>query len=461
MKMIPISFALMLLIACGKTNSSTPVTPPPVNSTDTAYVQYGSPYTATPAPEDLNLYQVNFRAFGPPGNFAAVQGRLDSIRALGINALYLMPVYPVGTVKSVNSPYCVKDYFSVNSEFGDLAGLRGLVAEAHKRNMAVLFDWVADHTSWDNSWISNTSWYQQDAAGNIISPPNTGWNDVAALNYSNMDMRKAMIRAMKYWVYQANIDGYRCDAADFVPADFWLQAIDSLKAIPGHKLLFFAEGTRQDHFAAGFQLKYAMGFYYNLVGNVYAKSGSVASIDSVNTVEYAGAGASSQVVRYISNHDVDNSDGTPLDLLGGKTGSLAAFVTAAYMKGSPMIYNGQETGCPVKLNFFNNSTTIDWTLNPDMVAAYKQILGYRNNVPALRKGALQSYSNSDVCVFTRTLDGVTVLVIVNLRNGTRSYTLPSELASAGWIDRFDGAASAQTLSTVQLAPYEYRVLEKQ
>src|SRR6186713_3376277 len=330
MKMTILPIALILLQACSKHNNASPA-PPPTGPTDTTYVQYGTPYTSTPAPEDCTIYQVNFRAFGQGNNFAAVQGRLDSIRALGINTLYLMPVYPVGITKSVNSPYCVRDYLAVNTEFGDLTGLRTLVAEAHKRNMAVLFDWVADHTSWDNPWIANKSWYKQDGAGNIISPPNTGWNDVAALNFTNTDLRKAMIRAMKYWVYQANIDGYRVDAADFVPADFWHQAIDSLRAITTHKLLLFAEGTRPDHFTAGFDLVFGMGFYYNMVNNVFGKSGTVRSIDSVNTVEYANANPSSRVVRYISNHDVDNSDGTPLDLLGGRTGSLAAFDTAAYM----------------------------------------------------------------------------------------------------------------------------------
>ncbi|HEX9513923.1 MAG TPA: alpha-amylase family glycosyl hydrolase [Puia sp.] len=448
----------LLLLSCSKGGSSPtpPVTPPPV-TVDSTTIQYGTPYTQVPAPKDVAMYQVNLRAFSAQGNFAGVQSRLDSIRALGINVLYLMPVYPVGVLKSVNSPYCVKDYMGVNSEFGSLADLRTLVAEAHKRNMAVLFDWVADHTSWDNSWISSKTWYKQDGAGNIISPPNTGWNDVAALNFSNADMRKAMIRAMKYWIYQANIDGYRCDAADFVPFDFWQQAIDSLRAITTHQLLLFAEGTRTDHFTAGFQLEYGMGFYYNMVNNVYAKQGSVLSIDSVNTVESVNATADDRVVRYISNHDVDNSDGTPLDLLGGKNGSLAAFVVAATMKGAPMIYDGQEVACPVKLNFFNKSTVIDWTLNPDVTAVYKKILGFRNGSDAIKQGDLISYSSADVCVFTKSYNGAKVLVIVNLRNAVMNYSPPSALAGSSWKDVFDGSAFTVTVF-IALQPYEYRIL---
>ena len=458
------SLLWVALAACSKSPSATPSNPSSPDSTtttavDTAYIQYGTPFTGVPATKDVIMYQVNFRSFSQPASFAAVAARLDSIKALGINTLYLMPTYPVGVLKSVNSPYCVRDYFSVNGEFGTLDQLRSLVAAAHQRNMAVLFDWVADHTSWDNSWISNKSWYQQDVSGNIISPPNTGWNDVAALNYANTDMRKAMIRAMKYWIYHANIDGYRCDAADFVPFDFWQQAIDSLRAIPTHQLLLFAEGTRTDQFTAGFDLEYGMGYYNNLANNIYAAGGSVQSIDSMNIVEYTNAGANSQVVRYISNHDIDNSNGTPLQLLGGKTGSLAAFVVTAFMKGVPMVYDGQEVGCPIQLNFFNNSTVIDWTQNPDMLATYKQLLNFRSGSETIKQGSLVSYSSADVCVFTKTYNGDTVLVVSNLRNAAETYTVPAGLVNSSWKNVSDGS-SVTIGSQLSLQPYSYEILEK-
>lgn len=460
MKMNLILIGALWLLACQKSSDAPPFTPPPppVN-TDTLPAQYGTPYSETPNPADAIIYQVNMRAFSAKANFAGVAERLDSIRNLGINVLYLMPTYPVGQVKSVNSPYCVKDYTGVNSEFGSLADLRSLVDQAHARHMAVLFDWVADHTAWDNPWITqHPDWYLKDGSGNIIPPPNTGWNDVAALNFTNTDLRKAMIRAMKYWVYTANIDGYRCDAADFIPADFWKSALDSLKNIPGHKLLLFAEGTRKDHFAAGFQLEYGMGYYYTLRDQVFRSGKTATLIDSLNTVEYTNATAGAQVVRYISNHDVDNSDGTPLDLFGGNAGSMAAFVSAAYMKGVPMIYNGQEVGCPVKLNFFNNSTTIDWSLNPAMRAEYKKLIAYRNSSAALRNGTLQSYTNEDVCAFTKSAGGNTVLVLVNLRNKSVDYTLPSALTGSDWSDAFDG--TAQHLGTsITLSPYSYRIYQ--
>ena len=444
----------VVLTAGGR--SAAQSSPPPAQS---EVSQYGTPYASVPDPEDLVIYQVNLHAFSAAGNFAGVQARLDSIKALGANTLYLLPIYPVGLVKTVNSPYCVRDYEGVNSEFGTLDELRTLVEEAHKRKMVVLFDWVADHTSWDNPWIANKAWYKQDDEGNIISPPKTGWNDVAALNYDNMDMRKAMIEAMRYWVYQANIDGYRCDAADFIPVDFWQQAIKSLRGISTHKLLLFAEGTRKDNYTAGFQMQYGMAFYNNLVNRIFGTHQSVKSIDILNTTEYRDATREDQVVRYTSNHDVDQSDGAPVTTLGGKPGSLAAFVVAAYMKGVPMIYDGQEVGCPEKLSFFDKSTPIDWSINPELTGEYQRIIGLRNASDAIKRGELRSYDNDDVCAFTKTLGSEQILVVVNLRNEPLTYPTPGSLVGDGWKDAYSGAATAVP-GQFDLQPYEYHVYKK-
>jgi glycosidase len=459
MKMnILFSLIISALLSCSKKEVGTNPAPPPPPPPAAEFTQYGTPFSAVPDPADAIIYQVNMRAFSAQGNFAGVQNRLDSIKALGVNVIYLMPYYPVGILKSVNSPYCIKDFYSVATEFGTLDNLRSLITEAHNRNIAVIADWVADHTSWDNDWITKKDWYKQDANGNIISPPNTGWADVAALNFNNYDMRNEMIHAMKYWIYTTNIDGYRCDAADFIPYDFWKQAIDSLKAIGTHKLLMFAEGTRSNQFTAGFQLEYGMGFFNNMKDQVFAKGKTVKSIDSVNNIEYPDATIADQVVRYTSNHDVNSSDGTPQELFGGTDGSIATFAVAALMKGIPMIYNGQEIGYPIRLNYFNNSTPITWTYNTTVTPAYKKMLAFRNGNDAVKKGMLVSYSSDDVCVFTKTSGSQSVLVLVNLRNNAAQYQVPTALQNTNWKDGFDNS-TVSISNQVSLQPYQYMVLK--
>lgn len=448
MKKIALFISSLVIVLCS-----------PVFSVAQTYpAQFGNPFQHVPDRRDAVIYQVNMRVFSPQGNFTGVSERLDSIKALGVNVIYLMPVYPVGIEKSVNSPYCVKDYQAVNKEFGTLDDLRALVEGAHKRNMAVLLDWVANHTSYDHVWTGNKSWYLQDSAGNIVSPPGTGWNDVAQLNFSNADMRLAMISAMKYWVLAANTDGFRCDYADGAPVDFWKQAIDTLRNIPGHKLLMLAEGARSENYGAGFDYNFGFRFFEKMK-DIYAHDRTVLSIDSLNVSDYSGASEGQQVIRYTSNHDVNGSDGTPQELFGGEKGSIAAFVIAACMKSVPMVYNGQEVGTPYRLTFPFTSKKIDWSLNPSVTAGYKKILAFRNGSVAVRRGKMTPYSNADVCVFTKQQGNEKVLVCVNVRNRAVNYTLPPAFAHSSWKDVIKGSKLFLP-GSLSLQPYAYLILKR-
>ena len=432
------------------------VEPPGKNEPSTPeFAQYGTPFAGVPDAVDAVIYQVNIRQFSSTRNLQGVTARLDSIRSLGVNVIYLMPVHPVGTLKAINSPYCIKNYREINPEFGTLSDLRTLVDGAHSRGMSVMMDWVANHTAWDHPWMSNKSWYKQDGSGNVVSP--NGWNDVAQLNFSNVDMRLEMINAMKYWVYEANVDGFRCDYADGPPASFWKQALDSLRNISTHKLLMLAEGTRSDHFYSGFDFTFGFRFY-DALKNVF-KNNSAGSLVSLNTTEYAGAGVSNRVVRYITNHDVNSSDGTPLELFGGTAGSMAAFVAAAYMKSVPMIYSGQEVGYSQRLTFPFTGTVINWNGNKAMTAEYKKLLTLYNSSTAIRRGTITTYSDASVCAFTRNHETETIFVASNLKNTEVSFSLPAEMANTSWKNAFTN--EPVTLATrLELQPWQYVVLKK-
>ncbi len=417
--------------------------------------QYGTPFGSVPDVRDVTMYQVNIRAFSSTRNLPGVTVRLDQIKALGVNVIYLMPVYPVGTLNAFNSPYCIKDFGSVGSEYGSLTDLRNLVDGAHSRGMAVILDWVVNQTSWDHPWITqHPDWYIRDGNGNIQNL--NGYTDVAALNFNSQAMRTAMISAMRSWVFTANVDGFRCDFADNPPIDFWQQATTSLRSINTHRLLLMAEGTRSANYGAGFDYNFGMQFYGSSLRPIFT-GGSVTAIDNSNTVEYAGSTGNQQIVRYLTNHDVDGSDGAPVTLFGGKPGSMAAFVVVAYMKGVPFVYNGQEVAFPTAITFPFTSTVIDWSLNPDVTAEYTRVIAFRNSSNAIRRGALVSYTNNDVCAFTKTSGTEQVVVFSNLRNATVNYSLPAALQNTNWKDAYSGATV--TLSTaLSLSAYQYRVL---
>jgi len=444
-----------LLAACSKSSDTPPAPPPP--PPDNTLVQYGTPFANVPAPADAVIYQVNIRAFSTPGNFQGVITRLDSIKALGANVIYLMPVYPIGSLKAVNSPYCIKDYNSINPEFGTLTDLRALVDGAHNRNMSVILDWVANHTAWDNPWITtHKDWYLQDAGGNVVSPPNMGWNDVAQLNFNNAAMRLEMIKAMKTWVYTANVDGFRCDYTDGPPLDFWKQAIDTLRAIKTHQLLLMAEGSRSTNYTVGFDYNFGFGFFGQLK-NIYNKNQPALSIDSVNKVEYTNTNNNQQIIRYTTNHDVNGSDGTPQELFGGEKGAMTAFTIVAFMKSVPMIYNGQEVGMDSRITFPFTTVKIDWTKHAATTSEYKKLIAFRNNSAAVRSGVLTTYSNADICVFTKALNNEKVLVMANLRNAAVTYTIPAAITGS-WKQAFDATPAALN-GQLTLAPYEYRILQ--
>jgi glycosidase len=417
--------------------------------------QYGTPFTGVPDPRDASIYQVNMRCFSSTRNFQGLINRLDSIKALGVNVIYLMPVHPVGKdSKAVNSPYCIKDLNAVGAEFGTLDDMRRLVDGAHSRGMAVMLDWVANQTSWDHPWITqHKDWYLQDGSGNIIQL--NSYADVAALNFSNAEMCTAMINAMRYWVFTANIDGFRFDYADNPPISFWQQAITSLRGITTHKLLLFAEGSRSTHYTAGFDYNFGFSFYGGL-RSIYQSNAAVTTIDNLNSSEYTSAGPNNQVVRYLTNHDVYGSDGSPYNFLGGKNGVLAAFVVISYMKSVPFIYNGVEVGNTVAMPFPFTSSYINWTKDLTVTPEIKKIIALRNKSFAIRRGALTSFDNADVCAFTKVSETDTVFVLSNLRNATHTFTLPNGIAGASWFDAFTNAP-VSLATTISLSAYQYKV----
>jgi glycosidase len=412
-----------------------------------------------PALEKLVFYEINLRSFGPGCNLKEVEKQLDSIQALGANVIWLMPIYPIGEINRVGelgSPYSVKDYTDVNPEFGTLNDLKSLVKAAHKKNIAVVLDWVANHTAWDNPWISNTDWYTQDANGNIISPPGTNWADVADLNYNNAQMRLEMIKAMKFWIVQANIDGFRCDAADFVPYSFWRQAIDSLNKM-GKKLILLAEGARTDHYSAGFQLTYAWDYYGKLL-SIFGKNESASNLFTTHTAEYNSVPAGKHKLRFITNHDEYAWTASPVTQYGGKEGSLAAFVVTAFMSKVPLIYAGQEMAVPNTIPFFS-VYPLNWDMNYAIKMQYRQIMQIRKAMHVSEKNMLPLTPDSKVIAFKLVdpagIKDSSLLVFVNCRNVQVSYPVPADVPHA--VKNLLTGSTEELPAQLSLKPFEYKL----
>ncbi|MBR1407252.1 MAG: alpha-glucosidase C-terminal domain-containing protein [Bacteroidales bacterium] len=424
-----------------------------------------------PAPADVVMYQVNPRNFASENAFQAVDARLDAICDLGTNVVWFMPICEIGIEKAVKSPYCVKDYRAVNPEFGTLDDFKTLVSHAHAKGMAVIIDWVANHTSWDNAWITeHPDWYTHDEDGVIIHPAGTGWNDVADLNFDNPQLCQAMIDAMKFWVEEVGVDGFRCDAADYVPFEFWKDCVAQLRAT-GHDLLMLAEGQRKDHFEAGFDMNYAWG-WLSALRRVYTgvtemvqrppqmrprtvnRPVPVSTLFAADSSEYAGLPAGKVKLRFTTNHD-EHVKQSPVREFFGNDGSLAAFVATAFIHGGILVYGCQEVGYPGKINFFN-PVEIDWNANPGMVKEYKDLIALYKSHPALRQGALVPYPHNDVLTFERKTDGESILVMVNLRDTQIQAPVPTSWQGRQATDLLSGKAVSLGENEL-LRPFEYLI----
>jgi len=173
--------------------------------------------------KNATIYQINTRQFTPEGTFRAAENHLPRLKELGADILWLMPVQEIGVKNrkgSLGSPYSVKDYYHVNPEFGSLGDLKHFVNAAHAQGLHVILDWVANHTAWDNPLVTeHPEWYALDWKGDFRPTPWWDWPDIIDLDYGQEGVRKYMTEALKYWVIEADIDGYRCDVAGFLPTD--------------------------------------------------------------------------------------------------------------------------------------------------------------------------------------------------------------------------------------------------
>ncbi|MBF9141765.1 alpha-amylase family glycosyl hydrolase [Hymenobacter properus] len=403
------------------------------------------------APRDVVLYEVFVPDFSAAGTFDGMLPRLDSLQQLGVNTLWLMPLHPTH-----NSPYAVDDYTAVNRELGDLAAFDRLVAAAHQRGLRVLLDWVANHTSYYHPWIQqHPDWYTRDINGQIAHP-NPQWTDVADLNYNQPALRQAMMAAMKTWVTEHAIDGFRCDAADLVPDDYWQAAIAELRQA-NPNLFFLAEGSQTSHYAAGFQLTFGWDFY-NALQRVIINQAPAAALAAAHTQEMQSVPAGSYRLRFTTNHD-EVQQGTPALRFGSEAAARAAYVATLAFGAAPLVYNGQEAGDPAQLNS-PTRTPIRWSYDPTAATFYRGLLRVYNAQPALRYGPAEYFDQAPGAVVVRhRLNGQEVVVLVNLRNTAVSVPLPTTLQGAGWTNSLTKMPMGSP-ATVPLAAYGYAVWQR-
>ncbi|MXV37844.1 alpha-amylase [Flavobacteriaceae bacterium Ap0902] len=308
--------------------------------------------------KNATIYEINVRQFSEEGTFEAVTNDLQRIKDLGIDIIWLMPIHPIGELNrkgTLGSYYAVKDYKAVNPEFGNLEDFKLLVDTAHDLGLKVIIDWVANHSSPDNVWIKDhLDYYTKDSLGNAPIPTiGTDWMDVADLNYDNPDMRAAMQDAMQYWIKETNIDGFRCDVAEYVPLDFWVDTrakLDSIKPV-----FMLAEGAKPELYEA-FDMTYGWPFK-DLIIEI-ADGEKTFNAIPVYLEKLSNEHDEGDITMFFTtNHDENSWNYLERDKFSTNLQNYQALTF--FMGGMPLIYNGQESGLNKQLKFFEKDP-IDW-----------------------------------------------------------------------------------------------------
>lgn len=382
------------------------------------------------------IYQVNVRQYSAAGTLAAVQADLPRLKALGVDILWVMPWQPIGKLNrkgSLGSYYSISDYTAVNPEFGTLADAKSFVAQAHKLGLKVILDWVANHTAWDHPWATaHKDWFKLNAKGEVYpvtfnegQPGEEHWDDVIALNYGSQALRTAMIDAMKFWVREVDLDGFRCDVASLVPTDFWVRTRRELDALK--PMFMLAESDSKElHTSGAFDMTYS----WDLADEVFKKigkgeagqSGNAALLKDWLNKQPAGYPAHAYRMRFTSNHDFNSWHGTDAELYGDAYPALA--VLTFTLPGMPLIYNGQESRLTKRLAFFEKDA-IAWG-SYELTGFYQQLVALKHKHPALAAGQYGAPvtlldAPAGVVAFERRLGADVVRVAVNLSTTAQTW----------------------------------------
>ena len=443
--------------------SISPIHNPLAQSNSEAYQP--KPYVTLTHPEwskNATIYQINTRQFTKEGTFKAAEKHLPRLKSLGVDILWLMPIHEIGELNrkgNLGSPYSVKDYYSVNPEFGTDEDFQNFVDAAHKHGFKVILDWVANHTAWDNPLTEqHPEWYERDWKGDFRPTPWWDWSDIIDLDFSQPGVREYMTEAMKYWVSEFDVDGYRCDVAGFVPIEFWNNVRKELDAIK--PVFMLAEWESRDLHAEAFDMTYAWS-WYDAVHNITQGKADMNALFVYYSWNESAFPKNSYRMTFVSNHDKNAWDGTMYEQFGD--GLEAAIVLSVVGEGMPLIYNGQEAGNDKRLEFFKKDE-INWEEDP-VGELYQKLFALKKDFPALWNGKwgarmirVENSAPMQVFSFVRENDTEKIFALMNFSESVHSLHFPTTLQNGEYTEYFSNKKKKFGPTTeLTLNPWDYRV----
>ena len=415
------------------------------------------------------LYEMNVRQLTPEGTLRAAEEKLEFLRSMGIDAIWLMPIYPIGEEGrkgSLGSYYSIQDYCAVNPEFGTMEDFDSFINKAHALGMKVLLDWVANHTARDAKWLKTKSadWYEREADGTAKVP--WDWTDTAKLNYDNRDVWRGEIEAMRFWVEKHNIDGFRCDMAMLVPIEFWQQASAVLHAVKPD-IFMLAEAEELNLFDKAFDMCYAWEIHH-MMCDIAKGERRVWDLRNTMYADRERYPNTAMKMMFTSNHDENSWSGSEFDRFGAAREAMTA-LTFVWEAAMPLIYTGQEVGYNHSFEFFERDyiPAEKYQANED-TELYRKLIALKHSQPALQAGerggrTIEIENNAKDCLmtFVRESGDSRVVAIMNLS----PYTIHADYNNGIYADEYTNAITGEkVLLPVHLEqdiePWGYTILYK-
>ncbi len=414
-----------------------------------------------------NIYEVNIRQYTKEGTFRAFEPHLPRLKDMGVKTLWFMPITPIAQKNkkgTLGSQYATSDYTAINPEFGTMDDFKHLVNEAHKMGFHVIIDWVANHTGWDHVWTkTNPDFYLKDPKTNDFQIA-SGMDDIIELDYKNPAMRLAMIDAMKFWVRETNIDGFRCDLAAWVEVDFWQQARPEVEKVK--PLFWLGEFDELDN--PDYGKVFDASYIWNWMHRTKDFNEGKASFTDLKTLlsRYSAIGDQSMRAWFTSNHDENTWNGTEYEKYGVFAQPLAVF--SITWNGVPLLYNGQELPLRTKRLEFFEKDPIPWTGTNELHGFYKTLLNLKSSNPALRGGdpavtthLLNTTANDKVLAYVRKKGKDEVLTVLNMSKETVDFRIRDENISGNYKNVFENTTRDFAQDTgFLLNPGGYAVFQK-
>ena len=415
------------------------------------------------------LYEMNVRQLTAEGTFRAAIERLPFLRSIGVDAIWLMPIYPIGEdgrKGSLGSYYSIKDYTAVNPEFGTDDDFRAFVAAAHAMGMRVLLDWVANHTARDARWIAErpADWYERDEQGVAKVP--WDWTDTAKLNYANHDVWRGQIDAMRYWVENFDVDGFRCDMAMLVPIEFWQEASEELHRIKSD-IFMLAEAEEDNLFDNAFNMSYQWNVHHIMVD---IAKGARRVWDLRNAIHSERARYPREAMRmsFTSNHDENSWSGSEQSRFGAALEVMTA-MTFLMPSTMPLIYTGQEVGYDHSFEFFERDAIPEEKYREGYATRlYRSLAALIHSERALCAGErggemIEIENNAKDCMmtFVREVEGSRVVAMMNLS----PYTIHADFRTGIYAGEYKDAITGERVVLDDhverdIEPWGYQILVK-